>query len=343
MGVGLVMDPIFQKHDPGAYHVETPQRLVTIARAVNHWPFGSSLSKLPLRPATPEELTRVHKPHHLATIAATAGRVMALDPDTSTSPESYEVACLAAGSLIDLCDAALSGDVDNGVALVRPPGHHATPDRAMGFCLFNNVAVAAAHLVEARGLQRVLIVDWDVHHGNGTEQMFFPDPRVFYFSTHQFPFYPGTGALEAVGQEEGKGFNLNVPLRAGKDDLDYVRIFLDVLKPVALAYRPEFILISGGFDAHLEDPLGGMKLTDRGFAGMTHVLMDVAAECCPGRVVMTLEGGYAPQAMADSVLAVLEVMTEMRDRRILEHCMDKEPSHELLAARQMAANFWKLD
>jgi acetoin utilization deacetylase AcuC-like enzyme len=342
MTIGLVLDPLFQKHDPGAYHVETPHRLISIARAINHWPFGSMLEKMSPRPATTEELTLVHRPRHLENLAATAGRVMALDPDTSTSPESFDVALKAAGSLIDLCDAALDGKVEHGLALVRPPGHHATPDRSMGFCLFNNVAVAAAHLTQVRGLERVLIVDWDVHHGNGTEQMFFADPKVFYFSVHQYPFYPGTGALEAVGQGEAKGRNLNVPLRAGKDDLDYVRIFLEVLQPVALAFNPEFILVSAGFDTHLEDPLGGMKLTDRGYVGMTHVLLDLAKRCCPGRVVMTLEGGYAPQAMADSIVAVLETMGDLRDRRMLEHAMDKQACHELLAAREMAGQFWDL-
>ncbi len=309
MSIGLVQDPIFQEHDPGAYHCESPRRLEVMAEALAIWPGRENSLTLPLRSAKEDELLRVHTPAHLARIAATAGRATSLDPDTGTSPRSHEVALLAAGSLIDLCDAALRHEVSGGMALVRPPGHHATPERAMGFCLFNNIAVAAAHLLERRGLKRVLIVDWDVHHGNGTEDIFFRNKNVFYFSTHQSPLYPGTGPLAAVGSGEGEGFNLNVPLMAGQGDRVYLRVFEDLMLPVARRFQPEFILVSAGFDAHQDDPLGGMQLTDAGFAGMAAVLKELSDEFCPGKLVMTLEGGYNPAAQARSVLAVLDAMS----------------------------------
>jgi acetoin utilization deacetylase AcuC-like enzyme len=238
------------------------------------------------------------------------GRSASLDPDTGTSPQSYEVALLAAGSLIDLCDAALSSEVSCGMALVRPPGHHATPERAMGFCLFNNVAVAAVHLLVKRGLKRVLLVDWDVHHGNGTENAFFRSKEVFYFSIHQSPLYPGTGPLAAVGSGAGEGYTLNAPMMAGQNDLAYLRVFEDLLTPVARRFEPEFILVSAGFDCHSDDPLGGMNITEAGFGGMASVLIDLAGEFCPGRMVLSLEGGYNPNAQARSVLAVLDALQD---------------------------------
>ena len=327
MPIGLVHDPIFQEHDPGDYHVESPRRLAVLDEALRAWQGMDMVLTLPLRAATTEELARVHAEHHINRIASTTGRAAALDPYTGTSPQSYEVARLAAGSLIDLCDAALGGRVQHGMALVRPPGHHATPVRAMGFCLFNNVAVAAAHLLEARGLERVLVVDWDVHHGNGTEDCFSRDERVFYFSVHQSPMYPGTGPLAMVGSGPGLGYNMNVPMMGGQQDSDYLRVFMDLLDPIARAFAPQFILVSAGFDAHTEDPLGGMGLRKGGFAGMTKVLMDIARDYCPGRVVLTLEGGYQPAAEARAVLAVLSTL--QGDTMLAEACLE--------AARQAKA------
>ncbi|MFH1057714.1 MAG: histone deacetylase [Pseudomonadota bacterium] len=344
MAVGLVRDPVFQEHDPGSYHCESPRRLEVMELALAAWPGLAQTTGLPLRPATPAELGLVHTPRHIQRIAATQGRHASLDPDTGTSPMSYEVALLAAGSLISLCDAALGGDVDHGLALVRPPGHHATPERAMGFCLFNNVAIAAQHLVQNRGLKRVLIVDWDVHHGNGTEDAFFRDDHVFYFSTHQSPFYPGTGPVQAVGSGPGEGYNLNAPMLYNKGDADFLRIFTDLLSPVARCFQPEFILVSAGFDGHQDDPLGGMALTEAGFAGMAQVLSDLAAQFCPGRIVLALEGGYNPAAQARSVLAVLDVLRGASDqgRQALAAAAGC-PAPEIVArAREIMASYWTL-
>jgi acetoin utilization deacetylase AcuC-like enzyme len=344
MPLGLVHDPIFQEHDPGSYHPESPRRLAALERALASWPGLAKTLRIAPRPASLEELARVHQTSHINRIASTEGRSMALDMDTHTSPGSYDAALKAAGSLIDLCDAALDGKVTHGMAFVRPPGHHATPVRAMGFCLFNNIAVAAAHLLQVRELKRVLIVDWDVHHGNGTEDAFFMDPRVLYFSTHQSPFYPGTGPVNAVGREAGEGYTINVPLSPGHEDYDFIRIFEDLLAPVAQQFKPEFILISAGFDAHCEDPLGGECLTSLGYAALTRVLLEFADEFCPGRIVGVLEGGYNPKAQAQACLAVMEALLGSREadqlRRQAQGVEQPWPLKEAIAIQE---RYWKLD
>lgn len=344
MPLGLVHDLIFQEHDPGSYHPESPRRLAVLERALETWPGLEQTTRIPLRAATQEELARVHQTSHINRIASTQGRSMALDMDTQTSPGSYDAALKAAGSLIDLCDAALDGKVTHGMAFVRPPGHHATPVRAMGFCLFNNVAVAAAHLIQARGLERVMIVDWDVHHGNGTEDAFFMDPQVLYFSTHQAPFYPGTGPVNAAGREKGEGFTINVPLSSGHDDKDYIRIFEDLLTPVARQFKPQFILISAGFDAHREDPLGGQDISSLGYAALTRVLMELADELCPGCIVGVLEGGYSPEAEAEASLAVMDALLGNSDADSLRLAAQEiEQPWPLKEAIAIQERYWKLD
>lgn len=211
---------------------------------------------------------------------------------------------------MDAIDSVVSGETDNAFALVRPPGHHAEADAAMGFCLFNNVAIGAMHAIKKHNMERILIVDWDLHHGNGTQHSFYDDNRVLYFSTHQYPYYPGTGALEENGQGSGAGYTINVPLRPGAGNERYLNIFRKILQPVALKFKPELILVSAGFDIYEDDPLGGMKVTPEGFACLTRVLMDIADVCCHGRLVMTLEGGYHIEGQAAAVKMVLQ---EMRD------------------------------
>ncbi len=343
MPFGLITDSVFQQHDTGPYHCETAGRLAAIDQALNTWPGLGQAVVLPLRPASEEELLRVHQASHLARIAGTQGKGASLDPDTVASPRSFEVACLAAGSLIDLCDAALEEEVQHGFALVRPPGHHATASRAMGFCLFNNVAVAAAHLMEVRGLERVLVVDWDVHHGNGTEDIFYHDPRVLYFSTHQWPLYPGTGAVQATGRDEGEGFTVNVPMTPGQGDLEYVQAFGQLLAPVTAQFKPQFILVSAGFDAHREDPLGSMMISSAGFAALTQVLTGLADEFCPGRVVMALEGGYNQAALARSVVAVCEALGGRREDVILDQALRAPLVGSVAKARETASAHWSLD
>jgi len=342
VAIGIVADPVFQQHDTGPYHCECSERLAAVDQALNAWPGRGQALFMPLRPAREEELARVHHPSHLARIAATKGRMAQLDPDTAASPRSFEVALLAAGSLLDLCDAALEQQVQGGFALVRPPGHHATPSRAMGFCLFNNVAAAAAHLLAARGLKRVLVVDWDVHHGNGTEDIFFADDRVLYFSTHQWPLYPGTGPVQAVGRGQGEGYTVNVPLSPGQGDEAVIQAFSRLLLPVAQEYKPQFILVSAGFDAHADDPLGSMRITDQGFAALAQMLVELAADACPGRLVLSLEGGYDLAALARSVVAVLEALEGQRQDALIAQAAQAELSPSVAKARQMAQNYWPL-
>jgi len=259
------------------------------------------------REATREQLLRVHDADYVRRISETAGKASALDPDTYTSPESYEIALLAAGAVIDGVERVMAGSHRAAVAVVRPTGHHAERNRAMGFCLFNNVAVAAAH-ARHLGARRVAIVDYDVHHGNGTQHIFENDPHVLYISTHQYPYYPGTGAVEEIGRDQARGFTVNVPLDAGAVDEDYQVVFDRIVLPVLTQFEPDLLLISAGFDAHQDDPLGGMRLTTAAFGAMTAALRGVAEECCRGRVVAVTEGGYDLQALAASLDAAVSAL-----------------------------------
>jgi len=256
------------------------------------------------RSATVEELARVHDPGYLEKIASTRGRPAALDPDTYTSPESHDVALLAAGAAIDAARYAHGGR-GAAVAFVRPPGHHAERDRAMGFCLYNNAAVAAADAL-ARGARRVAVVDIDVHHGNGTQWMFYGDPRVLYVSTHQFPYYPGTGAATEVGHGEGAGYTLNVPLEVGATDADYWRVYDGVIGPAIERYAPDLVIVSAGFDAHERDPLAGMRVTTDGYGAIIARLRVAAHQVCGGRIAAVTEGGYHLSALAECLDVMLE-------------------------------------
>jgi acetoin utilization deacetylase AcuC-like enzyme len=261
------------------------------------------------RSAAPEEITRIHDPEYLGLIRETAGRASALDPDTFTSPESYDVACLAAGAACQAVDHVIEQGADTrALAAVRPPGHHAERGRAMGFCLFNNVAIAAAH-ARARGLSRVAIVDYDVHHGNGTEHSFYADPSVLYISSHQFPYYPGSGAAADTGTGGGAGFTVNLPLEAGATDADYEAVYECVALPVLRQFKPEMVLLSAGFDAHARDPLAGMRLSTEQFGRLTALVAGVADEVCGGRMMAITEGGYDLHALAQSLDAAIRVLS----------------------------------
>jgi acetoin utilization deacetylase AcuC-like enzyme len=299
----LVHTERFGEHQTPPGHPERPERAEVMDAVANRWRTRSIEIVAP-RSATGEQLGRVHDAEHLRRIAATAGRATALDPDTYTSPESYEVALLAAGAAVDAVERVMGGPHRSAVALVRPPGHHAERDRAMGFCLYNNVAVAAAH-ARAQGARKIAIVDYDVHHGNGTQHIFETDPHVLYVSTHQFPYYPGTGAADEVGRAAGRGFTVNVPLEAGAVDEDYQTVFAHVVLPVLRQFEPELLIVSAGFDAHGRDPLGAMRLTTPAFAAMTMELRAVAEACCGGRFVAAVEGGYDLHAFGASLDAVI--------------------------------------
>lgn len=308
MVTGVVIDRRYMDHDMGAYHVESPARIEILARMLEEDPPVPYRPIAP-RPATEEELARVHERGHIDLIRSTAGKTVPLDMDTVAGPKTWETALLAAGGLLEAVDRVLDGTVRNALALVRPPGHHAEASRAMGFCFFNNAAVAAEHLVRRRGLERVLIVDWDLHHGNGTERAFYERRDVMYFSTHQVPLYPGTGAARFFGHGEGHGYNLNVPLLAGKGDADYVFIFEKILAPVAAQFKPDFILASAGFDIAAADPLGGMEVTPAGFGRLAGSLVAMAERTASGRLALVLEGGYHPAALREGVREVLKALS----------------------------------
>ncbi len=303
--VGVVRDSRFREHRGPEEHPESPDRLIAVDEVIEHR--SHALSNLPPREASDEEILRIHRSAHLESISAAVSRApVHLDPDTYASPRSLEIARLAAGGSIDLARDVARGELESGLAAVRPPGHHAEAHRAMGFCLFNNVAIAAAALRAEEGVERILILDWDVHHGNGTQRSFQEDPNVLYFSTHQYPFYPGTGGPGEAGIGPGEGATVNVPLPAGCNDSVYVGVLQRILVPVTLAFRPEVLLVSAGFDAHRDDPLGGMQVSGDGFAAMAATLRSLADEVCGGRLAYFLEGGYSFSGLRQGAGAVLD-------------------------------------
>jgi acetoin utilization deacetylase AcuC-like enzyme len=294
----------------GSHHPESPRRLEVIYSMIDKVGPNLNLEEIPVRRASVEEISANHSSRYVEGIAATAGRSHTfLDPDTSTCADSWDAASMAVGGLLNLVDAAVEGTVRNGFGLVRPPGHHAEWDRAMGFCLFNNVALAARHAIDHHGMSRVAIVDWDLHHGNGTQRSFYEDPRVLFISTHQYPYYPGTGAVEETGRGKGEGYTVNVPFTPGAGDREYLAAFLGVAAPVIKSYKPELILLSAGFDAHHRDPLGGMGVSVDGYEQMLQILMRLAEESCSGPVILTLEGGYDLEALRQSVERVLSCLS----------------------------------
>jgi len=289
------------QHETGI-HPERAERLQTIEEVCRSDDLAPALLRLEPRSATVEELARVHDRDYIFQVEeACKGGIRALDPDTMVSSASYEEACRAAGGGLTLLDAMMAGRVQNGFSAVRPPGHHAERNRAMGFCLFNNIAVAARYAQEKHGLKNILIVDWDVHHGNGTQNTFYADPTVFYFSIHQYPHYPGSGAADQRGEGKGEGKTLNVPLPVGSGDAAYREALESRLIPALEGFPPDLILISAGFDAHREDPLAGMNVTHEGFGKMTEILVGLASEYCGGRLLSFLEGGYSLSGLKGAV------------------------------------------
>jgi acetoin utilization deacetylase AcuC-like enzyme len=308
--IGLVLDPVFERHDTGPGHPERPLRAASIRARLLDSGLAARCVRVEPEEAADRLLAAVHDPEHVARVdaACASGETILDSMDTAICPESARVARLAAGSLVALCRETVAGRLDGGLAVVRPPGHHAERDLAMGFCLFNNVAVAARWLRDHGGVRRVAVVDWDVHHGNGTQHLFEEDPDVFYFSCHQMPLYPGTGAATETGRGGGEGATLNCPLRPGDGDAEFLATLAGPLTESMDRFRPEFILVSAGFDPHARDPLGGLRVTTEGFAEATRIVRSSAERHCGGRLVSTLEGGYDIAALADSVAVHLDVL-----------------------------------
>lgn len=309
----IAFDEGFKRHDTGPGHPESSARVDAVATAISS-PRFSDLARLEPRAATQEEILLVHWDRHYEEVLATSGNNgIRLDPDTPTSPDSSEVAHGAVGSVLSAVDAVANSSADNAFAFARPPGHHAKPDKAMGFCLFNNVAIAARYASQKYGWDRILIVDFDVHHGNGTQKAFYTSPEVLFISIHQFPHYPGTGAPNEIGKDEGLGFTVNVPTSAGMGDSEYLRLFRELVVPVGSEFGPDLILVSAGFDGHHDDPLGGIDLTEAGYGVMIAELLGLAESSCGGRLVCALEGGYDLGALTRSVETVVSVMSSKRD------------------------------
>lgn len=316
--VGLFQHPDCGRHDTGWGHPEHQGRLRAVMGALERVlpELHADVTPVVPAPADPTTLEPTHTAEHIervrevCTRSAASGRILRLDPDTTVSPGSWEAALAAAGCGVAAVDAVLDGTFRAAFCPVRPPGHHATPDRAMGFCLFNNVGVAARHALARPDVERVLIVDWDVHHGNGTQDIFYEDPSVFFLSMHQHPLYPDTGMAHERGRGEGEGTTLNLPLPAGLAPERYVEALLDGLDRALAGFTPDLTLISAGFDAGVDDPLGGFTLTEADFATLTHEVVGRTGGSAANRVVSFLEGGYNPDELGRNVAAHL---TALRD------------------------------
>ncbi|MEW6088585.1 MAG: histone deacetylase [bacterium] len=308
MQTGLIYHPDFLKHDTGHH----PENKLRLAKTFDYLEKTGALKKLSLikfDEASEDDIGLIHTAGHIREVKnAYSQGINFLDPDTPVSEQSYKTALLAAGGVLKACVEVSSENIKNAFCLIRPPGHHAAPARSMGFCLFNNAAIAARYLQKHLNHQKILIIDWDAHHGNGTQDAFYDDPSVLYFSTHRYPFYPGSGSSEEKGDGKGFGFNINVPLPSGSGDKEYISAFEKILIPAAEKFKPEFILISAGFDAHIEDPLGGMAVTDEGFKRLTEITINLSKKHCGNKIVSVLEGGYSLKALPKTIAAHLEVL-----------------------------------
>ena len=304
---GWICDPRFADHATGPHNPERPERIGAILDAARKAGLSDELPALEFEPADPAAIARNHPEHYVALLAdcCERGEAFFMDPECPIGKRSYDVARLASGAALAAVDAVMAGQIDNAFCAVRPPGHHAEPARAMGFCYYNNVAVAARHLRECHGLDRVGILDWDVHHGNGTQASFYDDPAVAFCSLHEDPrhLYPGTGYAKERGTGPGEGATLNVPMEPNDGQDAYERAFAEQVEPFFREHKPQFLLISAGFDAHSADPLAHINLTEESFAWMTRRVLSLADEFCEGRVVSLLEGGYDLGALGRSVVA----------------------------------------
>ncbi|MDF2376950.1 MAG: histone deacetylase [Verrucomicrobiales bacterium] len=310
MKTGLLLDRAFTEHDPGDHHPEAPGRIEAIINELTASGVADSCKPLPERSVTDDEVLLAHTDGYLKTVLreidGSSGQLST--GDTNFGPNSLEVARKAAGGLLGAVDGVISGELRNAFCAVRPPGHHATPDRGMGFCIFNNAAIAARYAQQKHGLKRVVIIDWDVHHGNGTQDIFYEDGSVFYFSTHQHPWYPGTGMKEETGSGQGKNTTLNTPLPAGSGMAEIEAAFRGPFTTKMKEFKPDLVIISAGFDSRLDDPLGQLTLSDKDFASLTRILSEMAGEFSEGRLVSVLEGGYNQAGLALAVRHHLEAL-----------------------------------
>jgi acetoin utilization deacetylase AcuC-like enzyme len=308
MSTAITFNRLHEAHDEPS-HVERATRLRAIEQALNASGLRPALLELPAEPATDAQILAVHEPRLLEIVRWTASQDdVWLGADTYTTRATYEAARMSAGAAIAAVDAVLMGRADNAFALTRPPGHHATPSQPMGFCLFNNVAIAARHALMRHGLERIAIVDYDVHHGNGTQDCFYDDGQVFFCSSHASPLYPGTGDAAEYGLEGGYGTTLNLPVPYRTGDMGFIRLYDQVVLPALRRFDPQLILVSAGYDGHWDDPLGPLSLSIAGYATLTQRLVDLAGELCGGKIALILEGGYSLPALSGCAVAALRVL-----------------------------------
>jgi len=340
MKTGILKDKRYLEHNMGDYHVETPERLKAIYSMIDEEITFPYYSIVP-RKAVEDEILAIHSRDYFEFIRNTSGKErVVLDPDTSTSARTFETALLAAGGVLQAVEDIIAGSIDNGFAFIRPPGHHAERSRAMGFCFFNNIAIAAHHLIKKHGIKRLLIADWDIHHGNGTQNSFYTRDDVLFFSTHQYPYYPGTGHWSETGEEKGKGYTINIPLSPGKTDEDYGYIYEKILFPIASQFEPEFILVSVGFDIYHQDPLGGMLVTKAGFSFMTSILQKIAVKYAGGRILFILEGGYNLQGLKEGSKEILLHISGNREQVSLSTEASEITKKELKPVIEIHKKFW---
>ena len=336
---GIIYSEVLKSHNTGSGHPESSARCDAVEKAIRNPILVGHLESLTPRLAEPEEILLIHWQRLYDEIMSTSGKEQTfVDSDTVAGRETASAAHLSVGCVLTAVDAVLEGRVRNAFAFARPPGHHAKPDQAMGFCFFNNVAIAAQHAARKYHKERTLIIDFDVHHGNGTQNAFYNSANVLYISIHQSPHYPGTGSFVEVGKKEGEGFTVNIPAPAGLGDSEYLSLFRQVVVPIGLQFDPELILVSAGFDAHRDDPLGGMTLTRNGFAAMAQQIMELAEQTCKGKTVFALEGGYALVALEQSIVAVLEVMTGMNPSADV---LEAKRSELVSEAQKFHRHYWK--
>lgn len=335
----MIYHPDYLKRETGT-HPERKERLLSILSRLNETGILERLTHIEPERASTKEIQYVHTAEHIEKARRHSEQELPLDPDTLMCRNSFDVALLAAGGAIAAVDAVL-GDLDTSFALVRPPGHHAMPNRGMGFCIFNNIAIAARH-AQKNGTKRVLIIDWDAHHGNGTQAAFYDDPSVLYFSTHEYPHYPGTGWLDEVGTEGGEGYNINVPLPSGTDNAGFIAAFEEILTPAALEFSPDIVLISAGQDACANDGLASMRMTPSGFGVLASIVMSIADETCGGKTAAVLEGGYDLDMLAESVSSIFEAFIGeeiVRDEQSLQNYAVRKRLDEVINIQKRYWNF----
>ncbi len=341
MKTGVVIDPRYMNHIMTPFHPESPKRIETVLKMLENASFP--FLKITPRAACEEEIQWVHSKEYTALIKSTAGEENTiLDPDTSTSALSYETALLAAGGTLKGLDLIQAGKIHNGFALVRPPGHHAEASRAMGFCLFNNVAIGAEYLLRNHGLKKILVIDWDIHHGNGTQNAFYNRDDVLYFSIHMSPHYPGTGHWSETGEGPGEGYNINIPLSSGKNNADYLYIIKNILTPIADSYKPEFILVSAGFDIGAADMLGGMEITNSGFGALAREIIHIAHIHSNEKILFVLEGGYDLNTIQQGTRESLLQLNGNGSDPGIKPDASQETKHELNQILIHLKKYWKI-